>query len=307
MVHYEAHSMYNGARYVHSESEDELELDTKIQIRDVYAQDKQLSWLMLGAAFFILLWTAVPVVADFGYITPWFPGDTLWRLFDPIITLPLNLLIMTRAEVMNTDGRPRYWGTLSERSVAWLLWSIGAGIYVQGHGIHLAAAMFKHPIQNFNIEHPELVAQYAVLEEMYSNMRDLWEHYIAHYMYAAGAMAMSWVQLFVFRNQVHGPLPTTTKVIWCLGSLVYGLPIAGVAIEFPHGLIVGLIYSVVIGLATLTMLLLNKQNLPKGGLFTMGKRMVIQFYLGSCIVGFIIIIIWIGKYGLLNRKAAGLA
>lgn len=34
-------------------------------------------------------------------------------------------------------------GTLSERSVAWLLWSIGAGIYVQGHGIHLAAAMFK--------------------------------------------------------------------------------------------------------------------------------------------------------------------
>lgn len=142
---------------------------------------------------------------------------------------------------------------------------------------------------------------------MYSNMRDLWEHYIAHYMYAAGAMAMSWVQLFVFRNQVHGPLPTTTKVIWCLGSLVYGLLIAGVAIEFPHGLIVGLIYSVVIGLATLTMLLLNKQNLTQGGLFTMGKRMVIQFYLGSCIVGFIIIIIWIGKYGLLNRKAAGLA
>lgn len=34
-------------------------------------------------------------------------------------------------------------GALSERSVAWLLWSIGAGIYVQGHGIHLAAAMFK--------------------------------------------------------------------------------------------------------------------------------------------------------------------
>ncbi|KAI9276594.1 hypothetical protein BY458DRAFT_433409 [Sporodiniella umbellata] len=237
---------------------------------------------MLGAAFFILIWTTIPVVVKLGYITPWFPGDTLWRLFDPVITLPFNLFILTRAEVMNTGGRPHYWGVLSERSVAWLLWSMAAA-------------------------HPELVAQYPVLEEMYSNMRDLWEHYIAHYMYAFGAMAMTWVQLFVFRNQVHEPLSKTTKIVWCLGTLVYGLLIAGVAIEFPHGLVVGLIYSIVIGLVTLSMMLFNKRNLPKGGLFTMGKRMVIQYYLGSCIVGFVIIIIWIGKYGLLNRKAAGIA
>ncbi|KAG1441381.1 hypothetical protein G6F56_011510 [Rhizopus delemar] len=143
---------------------------------------------------------------------------------------------------------------------------------------------------------------------MYSNMRDLWEHSIAHYMYAGGAMAMSWVQLFVFRNQTHGPLlTTTTKIVWCLGSLVYGLLIAGVAIEFPQGLILGLIYTVVIGSITVIMLLLNHQNLPKGGLLTMGRRMVIQFYLGACIVGFFIIVIWIGKFGLLNRKAAGIA
>ncbi|EIE86936.1 hypothetical protein RO3G_11647 [Rhizopus delemar RA 99-880] len=189
---------------------------------------------------------------------------------------------MTRADVMCTGGQPHYWGALSERSVAWLLWSIGAA-------------------------HPELVTQYPVLEEMYSNMRDLWEHYIAHYMYAAGAMAMSWVQLFVYRNQIHGPLPTPTRIVWCIGSLVYGLLVAGVAIEFPNGLIVGLIYSVVIALVAVAMLLFNKRNLPKGGLFTMGRRMVIQFYLGSCVVGFIIIIIWIGKFGLLNRKAAGIA
>lgn len=34
-------------------------------------------------------------------------------------------------------------GAMSEASVVWLLWSLGAGIYVQFHGIHTAAAMFK--------------------------------------------------------------------------------------------------------------------------------------------------------------------
>lgn len=142
---------------------------------------------------------------------------------------------------------------------------------------------------------------------MYSNMRDLWEHYIAHYLYAGGAMMMSWVQLFAFRNQVHGPLPTITKAIWCIGSIVYGLLLAGVAIEFPQGLIVGLVYTIVIGSICISMMLFNQLNLPRGGIFTMGKRMVIQFYLGACVLGLLIIIIWIGKFGFLNRKAAGIA
>jgi hypothetical protein len=151
------------------------------------------------------------------------------------------------------------------------------------------------------------VAQYPVLQEMYLNMENLWEHYIAHYLYAAGAVIMSWVQLFAFRNQVHGPLPLTTKVVWFIGSIFYGLLIAGIAIEFPHGLIVGLVYTLVIGLLCILMMLLNRKNLPKGGMFTMGRRMVIQFYLGACVVGLIIIIVWIGKFGLSNRKAAGIA
>ena len=120
-------------------------------------------------------------------------------------------------------------------------------------------------------------------------------------------MIMSWVQLFAFRNQVHGPLPIVTKVVWCIGSIIYGLLLAGVAIEFPQGLIVGLVYTIVIGFICIAMMIFNRKNLPRGGLFTMGRRMVIQFYLGACVLGLIIIIIWIGKYGLLNRKAAGIA
>ncbi|KAL0092461.1 hypothetical protein J3Q64DRAFT_1719061 [Phycomyces blakesleeanus] len=275
--------------------------------RDHHNGDNQLAWLMLWTALSMLLMTVIPVLADIPDINPWFNGNTLWRLFDPVITLPLNLFVITRADVMVTGGRSRNCGFLSEQSIGWLLWAIGAGIYVQGHGMHTAAALFKHPIEDFNLAHPELVTQYPILHEMYLNMEDLWEHKIAHYMYAFGGMWMSWAQIYVFRNQVHGPLPKFPKIVWALGSFIYGLLLAGVAIEFPAGLIVGLVYTTVIGSICVATILLNKRSLPHGGLLTMGRRMVPQYYLGSCVVGLIIIIGWLGKYGFKNRKESGVA
>jgi hypothetical protein len=91
-------------------------------------------------------------------------------------------------------------------------------------------------VQDFNVAHPDVVAEYPVLYQIYSNMRDLWEHIVAHYMYAFGGMIMSWAQLFAFRRQVHGPLTFGTKVVFMFGSLIYGLLLAGIAIEFPDGL-----------------------------------------------------------------------
>ncbi|KAI8087834.1 uncharacterized protein B0P05DRAFT_465276 [Gilbertella persicaria] len=261
-------------------------------------EDNRLAWLLLATSFFILIMTVIPVLFDLPNISPWFTGDALWRFFDPLITLPLNLFIITRANIM-TSGRSDY------STVTWLLWSFGAAIYCQFHGVHTAAALFKHPIEDFNAAYPDLVIQYPVLQEMYLNMENLWEHYIAHYLYAAGAMVMSWVQLFAFRNQLHGPLPKTTQTVWCIGIIFYGLLLAGVAIEFPVGLYVGLAYTIVIGLICILIMVLNPLNLKRGGLLTMGRRMVIQFYLGACVIGLLVIIIWIGIYGFKNRKAAG--
>ncbi|KAI8071423.1 hypothetical protein BC940DRAFT_294424 [Gongronella butleri] len=274
--------------------------------RNPVQEDWWLSWLLLFASLSILVFTVIPVVVDFPYIVlpDWFSGDTLFRLFDPLFTVPLNLLVMTRAYVIQTGGRSRYWGNLSEQTVCWLFWSMSMGIFVQGHGVHTAAAMFKHPVQDFNTAHPDIVAAYPVLQQIYSYMRDVWEHIIAHYMYAIGAIFMSWAQIFTFRNQVHEP-STGTKVIFAIGSLVYGLLLAGVAIEFPYGIYVGLVYSVLLGLMMLLLITMNRRGLRRGGLFTMGKRMVLQFYLGASIVGLIIIIVWIAKFGFKNRLDAG--
>ncbi|CAO3620741.1 unnamed protein product [Cunninghamella blakesleeana] len=256
----------------------------------------------------MLLFTAIPVVTDIPYVVPsFFSGDSLFRLFDPLITLPLNLYIMTKAYVIITGGKSNYVFVFSEQTIAWLIWSWGAGIYVQGHGIHLASAMFKHPVQDFNLAHPDIVAQYPVLQQIYSYMRDDWEHIIAHYMYAGGAMIMSWSQIFAFRNEIHGPIYLRTKIVFIIGLIIYGLLIAGVAIEFPYGLYFGLVYTVVIGLICFLGIAVNRNGLNRGGLFGIGKRLVLQFYLGACIIGLIIIIIWIGIYGFKNRLDAGVA
>jgi hypothetical protein len=119
MADYELPSMYSrGPQYSYPELESEDDnakinippsvLPTRESFRDVHVEDNRLAWLLLGTSFFILLWTVIPVVVDFGYITPWFTGDALWRLFDPVITLPFSLFIMTRADVMCTGGQPHY-------------------------------------------------------------------------------------------------------------------------------------------------------------------------------------------------------
>lgn len=46
---------------------------------------------------------------------------------------------------------------------------------------------------------------------------------------------MSWVQIFAFRNQLHGPLKTGDQIVFAIAALIYGLLVAGVAIDFPYG------------------------------------------------------------------------
>lgn len=78
---------------------------------------------------------------------------------------------------------------------------------------------------------------------------------------------------------------------------------AAVAIEFPQGLygklivksvsvtseqsnwivnnIVGLVYTILLGASCILLITLNRQGLEKGGIFTMGSRIVLQYYLGK--------------------------
>ncbi|KAI9319455.1 hypothetical protein BX666DRAFT_1474669 [Dichotomocladium elegans] len=87
----------------------------------------------------MLIFTVVPVIAGFPYVDSMTAGNAVFRLIDPIFTLPLNLFVLLYADVLHNPGVGHY----HQHTAVWILWSIGAAIYVQGHGVHLAAALFK--------------------------------------------------------------------------------------------------------------------------------------------------------------------
>ncbi|KAI7859293.1 hypothetical protein BDC45DRAFT_531189 [Circinella umbellata] len=262
-------------------------------------KDRQLVWLLLVTPLLVLIFTAVPAIASLPTIGSMTSGNAIWRLIDPIFTLPPFLFTMFCADVT------RY-HIGSSSTFIWLLWAVGAGIYVQGHGVHLSAALFKHPVEDFIAVHNQTLGSNAglveELESIYSYMRNLWEHLIGHYMYAVGAVIMSWTQIAAFCNQTHGSLTIGYQVLFCIASLIYGLLIGAIAIDFPGGCYVGLPYTIIFGaVCALLMISRRGKDLKYGGLLKLGHRMVLQYYLGASIVGFVIIIGWVGKYGFANR------
>jgi len=183
----------------------------------------------------------------------------------------------------------------------WAFFIVGAAIYVEGHGIHLTADMLKRPVEEFITNYPNSTTEYPVLNDIFYYSETTWEHTVGHYLYAFGAIVMAWSQVWLYKSDIHPPLQSIReKVAFLAASLVYSFDIAGVAIEFPSGLIVGLIflglYAVPLGIYTY----------KTGELFSMGRRLILQFFLLAYSISLIWIIIYIGMVGgIEDRKAAG--
>ena len=96
----------------------------------------------------------------------------------------------------------------------------------------------------------------------------------------------------------------TDRAIWALASVLYGVCIGFVAIEFPSGSLVALVFLVVYGFA-----IVGSALYRRGAVFTWGTRPVLQYFLLSYIVAFCITIAWViyTKSVFINRSQSGLA
>jgi len=118
--------------------------------------------------------------------------------------------------------------------------------------------------------------------------------------------------MFAYRNQEHPSLENPIHlIIFLLAILFYSVLFAGVAIEFPKGLIFGYIYLSLYALPLSIYLYFTRDRLqihPQNSwrsIINRGQRLVLQFYLGSYVLAFIIMIGWSGKYGIQSREDAG--
>ncbi|KAI8917404.1 hypothetical protein BC831DRAFT_142705 [Entophlyctis helioformis] len=178
---------------------------------------------------------------------------------------------------------------------------VSAALYQQGAGFHSAANMFKHAIETV-LEEPKAAELYPILVDIKSWMRDTWEHIISHYMYAVGGIFISWINAYVFRNYVVSKVDRHAIIAWIVNSILYGLIIGSVAIEFPKGSIVALALIIGYGFVILGSHLYRKGDWQ---LSSFARRPVIQSYVVSYMVALIVVLGWtIKAKGLKNREEA---
>jgi hypothetical protein len=147
-------------------------------------KSRRLAILYILMNFFAIVLTGIPVLAEFGDIYPshsqWYEscnrrytGNDIFRLLEPIVALPFQILIMLEAPLF----------PMNSKSYALLIaFSISAAIYQQGAGFHSASNMFKHSIktaveaasnQKIPLSPSELAVQ-DILQQIYSWMRNDW-------------------------------------------------------------------------------------------------------------------------------------
>ncbi|TPX38796.1 hypothetical protein SeMB42_g06563 [Synchytrium endobioticum] len=188
---------------------------------------------------------------------------------------------------------------MPRRNAAWLwmAWALAAAVYQQGAGLHSGANMFKHVVEDAAMLDPD-APDAVLLRDGYAWMRTTWEHYVAHYLYAAGAVLVSFTHAYAYRDyQPTRPVGAAQKALLLCAAVLYALVIASVAVEFPKGTVVALLLIVIYGWAVLgTFLVRRKQVL------SIGTRPVIQYFFYSYCVAFIIVLGWmIHVKGISNR------
>lgn len=275
------------------------DLDTNAPIRTILAT-------IFASNLWTLLMSMIPVLYEVGpndyYTQPgWYTGDDIMRLLEPIGGLLFNCAILYQSGLFNRlsskDRKEEHFSLL----VCLSLFVLGAAIYEQGAGFHSAANMFKNALETVrdtSTDNDDPTSR--GYDNLHYYMRTVWEHEVGHYLYAVGYVIMNICQLYAFKD-LKAPslgLTRTSKTLLTLSSLGYGVLIAGVAIDFPSGLIVGLIY-VLLGLILLSIYLyhLHRVQQDSSALQGYGSRPVLHHFVLSYLWGLVFMVIWIAWNG----------
>lgn len=253
------------------------------------------TWIA-SCLFVTTLWTlflvSVPVMTEVGpsnYYAGhpgWYTGNDVVRFIEPVGGLMLNFLIFYKSGIMQKK--------MTTNEVACVTAFIfAAGLYVQGAGFHSAAIIFKNSLERATN------GQYDdnAYGPLYFYMRTVWEHGVSHYIYAAGYATMQAAQLYAYR-EVRYPaesLTRLTKAILAGSGTLLALLLLGVALQFPSGTIVGFIYLMLYGLATVGgyHLYLYVYKAERKALTEFGHLPVLHHFLFGYVVSFCGLVLWI--------------
>lgn len=239
----------------------------------------------LSSTFF-LIFIALPVIIpddrtqiDF----PRFGLNDLLRILDPFINFPILYLLFTSA-------RPAPSNTMM------ILFALSSVLFIFGSTAHTMSAMIKHSIEQIMVA--EGASQIPAVGAAYDYTRNVWEHIIGHYMYAAGIFFAS-VLIVVVHFRASYP-PTSILRGWMLiySGILSGLLYALVSTQLPYAPLIGI---GVFGLVTvaITFFLWKEGDV---GIRRCATRPIPQIYALSTALALILTIVWTAIKGIKGRN-----
>ena len=194
----------------------------------------------------------------------------------------------------------------------------GAALYGQGAGFHSASAMYKSALDTIDKDNDDR------LDPLMYWIHTVWQHIVAHYIYAVGLCIMQATQAYAYRNcrvpcksvgatdsdgNSSSGLALPDKVLLCFASVVLGLLAFGVCIQFPAGTIVGFIYLILYGFGAIggyhCYLYFTEKD---AAVWQFGNLPVLNYFLLGYSFAFLMLVCWmIAVGGFVSKSQAGLS
>ena len=214
---------------------------------------------------------------------PRFGLSDLLRILDPFINFPLLYLLFTSA-------RPAPSTTLMT------LFALSSVLFIFGSTSHTMSALLKHSIQEIRVA--EGASEIPAVEAAYDYTRNVWEHIISHYMYAAGIFFASILIVVVHFRASYPPVSILRGWSLAYSAILSGILYALVSTQLPFAPLIGI---TVFGSVTATIIFfLWKEG--DAGIGRCATRPIPQMYALSTTLALILTIVWTGIKGVRGRN-----
>ena len=238
----------------------------------------------LSSTFF-LIFILLPVVipdqrTQFDF--PRFGLNDLLRILDPFINFPILYLLFSSA-------RPAPSKTLS------ILFALSSVLFIFGSTAHTMSTLLKHSIQQIRLA--QGASRIPAVEEAYDYTRNVWEHIVSHYMYAAGIFFVSVLIVIVHFRASYPPVSILRGWLLAYSGIFSGILYALVSTQLPYAPLIGIpVFAFVT--TTIVFFLWKEGDL---GFSRCATRPIPQIYGLGTALALILTIVWTAMKGIKGR------
>lgn len=241
----------------------------------------------LSSTFFLIFILLPAIIPDqrTQFDPPRFGLNDLLRIVDPFINFPILYLLFSSA-------RPTPSKTLMT------LFAFSSVLFIFGSTAHTMSALLKHSIEQIKMGGGGGAPKIPAVEEAYDYTRNVWEHIVSHYMYAAGIFFMSILIVTVHFRASYPPVPILHGWLLVYSGTLSGILYSLVSTQLPYAPLIGI--AVFASVTTTLVFFLWKEG--DLGFRRCATRPIPQIYALATTLALILTIVWTAIKGIKGRN-----